>query len=146
MIVDPRICPTEPCSGGENQKPTFARFSEPLNFRLFQQYRSFPDLGARKRDVRFTPMSRHRQLDPYCPKSATGSFATETRCNATSALPPIQPKSGHRGMSQACQFEPLLTAPQTPLDQADVRAFRRVRLAIQRRARRHPSMLERRSG
>jgi Predicted permease len=42
--VGPRTCPKQACSDGNNEKLTFARFSERLNFRLFQQYRPNPDI------------------------------------------------------------------------------------------------------
>src|ERR1700726_565278 len=36
--IDARIDSVGPCSGGNHPHSTFARFSEPLDFRLFQQY------------------------------------------------------------------------------------------------------------
>jgi hypothetical protein len=35
---------------------------------------TFPDLGARNRDVRFTPMTGHRRLIGYVQKPALGLF------------------------------------------------------------------------
>jgi hypothetical protein len=41
-----------------------------MRSRVFTQPGSFPDLGGRNRDVRFTPMSGRRQLVRLRPKSA----------------------------------------------------------------------------
>ena len=40
-----------PRSGGETEQSTFARFLEPFDFRLFQQYRSKADLTLAANDV-----------------------------------------------------------------------------------------------
>jgi hypothetical protein len=40
---------------------------------------SFPDLGGRNRDIRFTPMSRHRQRDRLRQKSANNGLSIRTR-------------------------------------------------------------------
>ena len=40
---------------------TFARFSELLNFRLFRQHRSNPEVRARNWEVRSSPVNAHRQ-------------------------------------------------------------------------------------
>src|SRR4030081_2808736 len=57
-VVGPRTCPTAACSDGNSETPTFARFSEPLNFRLFQQYRSYAAIRGRHTLVRFCLKSR----------------------------------------------------------------------------------------
>jgi len=44
--TDACISSAEPCSGRDQQHSTFARFLEPLDFRLFQQYRRCPDFNA----------------------------------------------------------------------------------------------------
>ena len=41
--TDLRIGAKEPCSGRDGQQTTFARFSVPFDFRLFQQYRRKAD-------------------------------------------------------------------------------------------------------
>src|SRR5215468_10116349 len=41
-----RTRPTEACRSGGSQKPTFARFGELLNFRLFRQHRPKATLSA----------------------------------------------------------------------------------------------------
>ena len=52
-ITDLRTCPTEACSIGDNEKLTFARLFEVLNFRFFQQYRPLADFGELSANVRF---------------------------------------------------------------------------------------------
>jgi hypothetical protein len=49
--TDLRIGAKEPCSGRDGQQTTFARFSVPFDFRLFQQYRREADI---RRSVGFT--------------------------------------------------------------------------------------------
>src|ERR1700737_4876531 len=49
--------------------------------------RGYPDSGTRKRDVRFTPMSRHRQRDRLRPKSANLRHRLAGYSISSSALP-----------------------------------------------------------
>ena len=44
-----------------------------LNVRVFTQPGAIPDLGARNREVRFTPVNGHRQPGQACPKGAATS-------------------------------------------------------------------------
>jgi len=46
----------------------------------------FPNLGGRNRDVRFTPMSGHRQRDLLRPKSAREPSFQQTRATQRATL------------------------------------------------------------
>src|SRR6202790_5921689 len=65
----PSYLSTEPCSGGDNQKPTFARFSEPLVFRLFQQYLPEAEIAGSRANY-----ERGRRSTP-------GTFGFNQSCN-----------------------------------------------------------------
>ena len=56
-----RIDSTEPCSGLNRQYATFARFSEPRAFRVFQHYWHIPDMAFT------TPKVRHAVLADQLP-------------------------------------------------------------------------------
>jgi hypothetical protein len=101
-ITDLRIRPTEACRGGDNQKPTFARFSEPLDFDVFNSIgakRTFAEklcqLGANRQHHSISSLDGPREAIWHvsCNRFGTSSTRNGTCSNLyCQAYGPLGPK------------------------------------------------------